>query len=239
MKNEKIVKYNDIGSVLYRKNTRARNISIRISGAGEVKVTVPRFCTFQAAESFVFQKHSWIKKKLLSLERRNERKLVWDEGTILSMHGGRIYIEKGEADIIEVNQIGNDYQVFLSTGYDRENENDQNSLRQIIGNIGLKEAKIQFPDMLKRIAEKYELDFKRLTVRRMKSRWGSCTPENNISLNSALVFLSNSLIEYVMLHELVHTRHKNHGKDFWERLEQLMPDAKERRKMLNKHEIIF
>lgn len=239
MKNEKIVKYSDIGSVLYRKNSRARNISIRISAAGEVKVTIPRFCTFQTAESFVSKKNHWIKKKLVSLERKNKEKLAWEAGTFLTLPNGRIFIEKGETEHIEVNQIGNDYQVFLSSGYNKENEKDQLELRLTIGNIGLKEAKILFPDMLQRISEEYELPFKRLSVRRMKSRWGSCTPENNISLNSALIFLSYSLIEYVMLHELVHTVHKNHGKNFWQMVEQLMPDAKERRKLLNGHEIII
>lgn len=239
MKNEKIVKYGDIGHVLYRKNSRARNISIRISRDGEVKVTVPRLCTFQAAETFVLNKHHWIKKKILSIERRKEQKLAWEHGTLLSMNEGRIYIEKGESDMIQTERTGSDYQIFLPAGFQKENEEDQNSLKKRIGEIGLMEAKVQLPVILKTIAEKNKLDYTKVGIRRMKSRWGSCSPENNISLNSALIFLSYELIEYVLLHELVHTIHKNHGKGFWDTVITLMPDAMERRKNLNVCEMII
>lgn len=239
MKNEKIVKYEDIGQVLYRKNGRARNISIRISRNGEVKVTVPRLCTFQTAESFVLKKHHWIKKKIISLERRNEQKLAWEDGTMLTMHLGRIYIESGGSENIEVMQSGSDYQVFLPSGFRKENEEDQLSLHRSIGALGLQEAKAHLPGILEAIAEKYHLNYTKVGIRRMKSRWGSCSPQNNISLNSALIFLSYDLIEYVLLHELVHTIHKNHGKGFWDMLIQLMPDAIERRKKLNSCDMII
>ena len=233
MKNEKVVKYDDIGQVLYRKNGRARNIAIRISRNGEVKVTVPRLCTFQTAENFVFKKHQWIKEKIISLERKKEQKLAWEDGTLISMHQARIYIEKGESDNIDVNQSGSDFQVFLPADFKKESEEDQLSLQHVIAGIGLKEAKVQLPGILKAIAEKNRLSYAKVGVRRMKSRWGSCSPENKVSLNSALIFLSYDLIEYVLLHELVHTIHKNHGKDFWALVLKLMPDAMERRKMLN------
>ena len=239
MKNEKTVKYDDIGLVLYRKNSRARNISIRISRNGEVKVTVPRLCTFQTAERFVLKKQLWIKKKIISLESKKEQKLVWEDGTFLSMHKGRIYIEKGESEIIEVMQRGSDYQLKLPAGFQKDNEEDQYSLKNEIGAIGLGEAKAQLPDILNAIAEKNNLNYTKLGIRRMKSRWGSCSAGNNISLNSALIFLSYGLIEYVLLHELVHTIHKNHGKDFWTLLIKLMPDAMERRKRLNGCDMII
>ena len=53
----------------------------------------------------------------------------------------------------------------------------------------------------------------------MKTRWGSCSAQNNISLNIGLIALSDELRDYVILHELVHTKIKNHSKDFWNALE--------------------
>ncbi len=135
MKNEKIVKYDLIGDVLYRKNNRARNIAIRISRNGEVKVTVPRLCAFHVAESFVLKKQHWIKKKIISLERKNEHKLVWEDGSFISMHKGRIYLEKGSAEIIEVKPSDSDYQVFLSADFQKDKEEDQLSLQQPYGMV--------------------------------------------------------------------------------------------------------
>lgn len=239
MKNEKIVKYDDIGHVLYRKNGRARNIAIRISRNGEVKVTIPRFCTFQTAESFVLKKQHWIKKKIISLERKNDQKRVWEDGTFLSIHKGKIFIEKGDGENIEVENIDSTYQVKLSAAFRKENEEDQLHLQKVVGAIGLWEAKAQLPGILEAIAEKYGLIYTKVGVRRMKSRWGSCSSGNNISLNSALIFLSYELIEYVLLHELVHTIHKNHGAGFWDMLNKLIPDATERKKQLNGCDMII
>ncbi len=235
MKNEKIVKYSDIGTVLYRKNSRARNISIRISSAGEVKVTVPRFCNYSTAERFVLKKHAWIKKKLLSIERKNEKKLAFSVGSILSTPEGKVYIEQGEGEEYEISQANRDYQVFLPRDFSEENEEAADLLIKMIAEIGLKEAKVLLPGYLESIAQQFGFVYKKVGIRKMTSRWGSCSPDNNISLNSALIFLPYRLIEYVLLHELVHTVHKNHGNSFWGALEAVMPDAKARRKEMNKY----
>jgi len=239
VKNEKIVKYDDIGLVFYKKNSRAKNISIRISRGGEVRVTVPRFCNFQTAEVFVLKKQAWIKKKILFLERKDDEKLVLRLGTFLSTPAGKVYIERGTGGEMDVMQSGRDYQVFLPKGIQDQSEEGQIILWQGLGAIGLKEAKELLPVYLESVSAEYGLSFKRVSVRRMKSRWGSCSPDNNISLNSALIFLSYDLIEYVILHELVHTIHKNHSKIFWDAVLHLMPDAMERRKKLNGSEMII
>ncbi len=238
MKNEKIVKYSDIGQVLYRKNPRARNLSIRISGKGEVRVTVPRFCTFHSAESFVLKKRDWIKKKALSIERRNSEKRVWREGSVLQILYGSIVIEKGEGKNLDARKNDEDWHISLPIGFDTHSEESQYYLSQVIADIGLMEAKLHLPKILDSISTNFSLPYRKVSMRKMKSRWGSCSPENNISLNSALIFLPYNLIEYVLLHELVHTVHKNHGRNFWAMLESMMPDAIVKRKELNKHEMM-
>lgn len=235
MKNEKIVKYSDIGQVLYKKNPGARNLSIRISGKGDVRVTVPRFCTFHTAEVFVFKKRDWIKKKVLSLERRNSEKRVWKERSVLQLLNGNIVIEKGLGENFEARKNDGDWNIALPVGFNAHSEEGQDYLSQVIADIGLMEARQHLPEILENISTSFNLPYRKVSLRKMKSRWGSCSPENNISLNSALIFLPYNLIEYVLLHELVHTIHKNHGKIFWATLENIMPDAIARRKQLNKH----
>ena len=76
------------------------------------------------------------------------------------------------------------------------------------------------------LADKYGLIFNKVSIRNQKTRWGSCSIKNNISLNIQLMRLSNSLIDYVILHELVHTVVKNHSILFWKTLDIYVNDAK-------------
>ena len=76
------------------------------------------------------------------------------------------------------------------------------------------------------LADKYGFIFNKVSIRNQKTRWGSCSIKNNISLNIQLMKLSNSLIDYVILHELVHTVVKNHSILFWNTLDIYVNDAK-------------
>ena len=70
-------------------------------------------------------------------------------------------------------------------------------------------------------------------IRNMKSRWGSCQPQRGIiTLNAKMIAAPREAIEYVVLHEFAHFIHPNHSKDFYGLVEKLMPDWKERKKML-------
>ena len=73
---------------------------------------------------------------------------------------------------------------------------------------------------LKHFSEKYDLPFCRATFRCQKTRWGSCSSLNNINLNINIAFLPAHLQDYILLHELCHIRHKNHGKKFWAELDK-------------------
>lgn len=79
---------------------------------------------------------------------------------------------------------------------------------------------------LNQLSEKHQLPYNRVFIRNQKTRWASCSFKNNISLNIKLIMLADVLIDYVLLHELVHTRIKNHGNEFWEMLETFLSDAK-------------
>ena len=80
------------------------------------------------------------------------------------------------------------------------------------------------------------LPYKRLTVRAQKTRWGSCSAKKNINLNYRLLFLTEDLMDYVLLHELAHTQHMNHSKTFWDYLQTLIADARDLDKQLSQAE---
>lgn len=82
------------------------------------------------------------------------------------------------------------------------------------------------------LSKKYKLDYNQLIFKTLKSRWGSCSSNNVICLNNLLYYLPEYLQEYVMLHELIHTRIKNHSFQFWNELENICKNSKIKRKEL-------
>jgi predicted metal-dependent hydrolase len=102
-------------------------------------------------------------------------------------------------------------------------------------NIDPEKAKTDLLNRLNCFAQKYNFPYSRAVFRRQKTRWGSCSGRNNINLNINLVTLPEHLQDYVLLHELVHTRHKNHGREFWRELDKLVGDARKLRKEMRKY----
>ena len=87
---------------------------------------------------------------------------------------------------------------------------------------------------LSRMSRQTGLTFNRLTIRAQKTRWGSCSSKKNINLNYRLLFVDRQLLDYILLHELAHTVHLNHSKDFWDLVEKFMPDYKTRDEQINR-----
>lgn len=103
--------------------------------------------------------------------------------------------------------------------------------------LDLMKAREKLKKRLDEMAELYGFSYNRLFLRQQKTRWGSCSAKNNINLNLKLARLSDDLLDYVILHELVHTRIKNHGKKFWAELENLMEDARRLDRELSRYRL--
>ena len=103
--------------------------------------------------------------------------------------------------------------------------------------IDKKDAHEKLTARLAVLAGRHGFSYERVTIRNQKSRWGSCSATNNISLNMKLMALPDELIDYVLLHELLHTIIKNHGPAFWAELEQLVTQAKGKRQRLKAYSL--
>ncbi len=104
--------------------------------------------------------------------------------------------------------------------------------------IDLEKAQIHLFNRLDYFSEKYNFPYNRSGFRCQKTRWGSCSGKNNISLNVNIAFLPEELQNYVLLHELVHTKVKNHSRKFWAELDKYTQgQAKGLSKKLKKHRI--
>lgn len=100
-----------------------------------------------------------------------------------------------------------------------------------------KQAKNYLPGRVEQLARQHNLYYSKLTIRKSKTRWGSCSGRNHISLSLYLMRLPAEIIDYVIMHELTHTREHNHSKNFWNLLEHYLPGAKLLEKKLKNYRI--
>ena len=102
-------------------------------------------------------------------------------------------------------------------------------------NVVSHSEKLKLISRIEYLANKYGFAYNKVTLKKMKTRWGSCTHQNNISLNIGLIALTDELIDYVILHELVHTKFKNHSKEFWDELGNIIHNPKSFNKELRQN----
>ncbi len=108
-----------------------------------------------------------------------------------------------------------------------------------LARIEQKEAKRILVSRLRELAEKHGFIYNRVFIRKQKTLWGSCSAQNNISLNVKLLLLPEKFMDFILLHELVHTRVKNHSKDFWAELLKIEPDAKALSSKIKENSIVL
>ncbi|RTZ98404.1 MAG: hypothetical protein DSY90_04650 [Deltaproteobacteria bacterium] len=111
-------------------------------------------------------------------------------------------------------------------------EKDYVTLADPFKNIDRRRARKILIQRLDMLARMHGYQYNRVAVRNQKTRWGSCSSKNNINLNMKLTRLPEYLMDYVILHELVHTRIKNHGPRFYAELDRLIGHRKEMDKIL-------
>ena len=103
--------------------------------------------------------------------------------------------------------------------------------------VDMSAAKEFLEGRIKELADKFGFVYNKVTIRNQKTRWGSCSGKNNINLNMQLMNTPNHLIDYVILHELVHTKIKNHSPLFWGSLDIYVGNAKAIDKELKKYSL--
>jgi predicted metal-dependent hydrolase len=111
-------------------------------------------------------------------------------------------------------------------------EKRKQAFNEIFLSIDKTGAKQKIITRLTELAKQYKFHYNKVSIRNQRTRWGSCSAKGNISLNIKLVALPPELFDYVILHELVHTRVPNHSKKFWQELDKYIEDGKAKAKKL-------
>lgn len=125
-----------------------------------------------------------------------------------------------------------------SLDYVRKIEKEHKTTLNNKPEVPITNSKLILKNRLREMADKHGFKYNKVFIRNQKTRWGSCSNLNNINLNINLVSLTEELMDYVIMHELVHTEIKNHSKKFWSRLNEYVGGkAKELDKNLMKHKL--
>jgi predicted metal-dependent hydrolase len=206
----------ELGKVQFTKRKQSKSITVRYDPVGKLKVSLPQNISINNGIRYINHHKAAIKKKVETIQQKHN--LV--DYTRLTTKWHKVILRPGI-------QPGFSYQiknfniiVDYPTGTDVKDNDLQTITRKGIEEALRKEAKAFLPNRLHQLADKHQFSYNNLYIKHVKSLWGSCSSSNNINLNIHLMRLPSRLIDYVLLHELCHTMHKNHSIHFWNLLEQ-------------------
>jgi predicted metal-dependent hydrolase len=236
--NQKIIEHAEIGTVVFKKNPRSKRITLKVKIDGTVIVTLPKSVAYKVAEPILHQNIAWVKQQL-------EKAKVKQQTTLLS-YNSRFQIRNKTLQILPndrerliTSNHQNGFEILIPRTWDMSRREVQEQLQYTITEILRYEAKNYLPERTQELANQKGVLINQIRVKKVKTRWGSCSSKSNINLSLYLMLLSDDLIDYVILHELAHIKHQNHSAAFWNHLEDLLPGASILDKQLNAHRIPF
>ena len=116
-------------------------------------------------------------------------------------------------------------------------EREHERLLKVPGDVDREEAGRVLLKRVEKLAGEHGFVCNNVFIREQKTRWGSCSAKNNISLNIKLLKLPAELMDYVIFHELVHTKIKSHKRDFWKEMDRLLEGARDLDRRLRKYQL--
>jgi len=233
--NTKTISIHNIGEVILTKSAVAKYLGIRIKPFDGIYVTIPKRVSYNESEEFVRGKEAWILKHLNKIQKYEDAQEVFNEDTNFRTREHKLVIKKSmvEETIVSIKEF--EIHVEYPWLEDVKSKIVQNKIKAGINQALRIEANNHIPLRVKELAYLYGFEYNKVTIKNLKSRWGSCSAKNNINLNIHLMKLPDELIDYVILHELAHTIHKNHSKRFWNALEKVLPNCKKLDKSLKQY----
>lgn len=208
-----VVQLKHIGNVTFSQNKRSKSIKVSVKADKSVLVSFPFYVSGKDALAFTQKNEKWIKQQQNKMELR---KTKIEPNSIIKTKLHTIKIIPGEEYKVEINE--NKVEIFI---VDFNSDEANEFLEHYMTEVYRFEAKRLLPVRLTELARKHGFDFNKVTIRNNRRNWGSCSSRNNISLNLQMMKLPVELIDYILIHELVHTEIKNHGATFWERLNEV------------------
>lgn len=208
-----------------RVSPRARRISLKVSARG-VEVVLPKGAPTKLAEQIVRERREWIERQQARLAPQLAAASTLPEQIKLTAIDECWPIEYRQQDR-QAPRLKQTRERLLITG----DCTDATALCAALKRWLIRRARPVLADRLAELqqqrGERFGLGYRRVAVRCQRSRWGSYSSRGTLSLNASLLLLPPEQLDYVLLHELAHSRHPNHSAEFWGLLEQLCPGARQ------------
>ncbi|MBR5454989.1 MAG: M48 family metallopeptidase [Rikenellaceae bacterium] len=199
----------ELGAIRLQRRVGCRRISISVGRGGRITVTRPWFVSERTALEFVNKKIEWI----VAARQRAEKSA--ESPTLTTGYRTRTHtlrIESGARNSYTI--TADEVVVTLTSQIDPTSEAGQQMIRTAVIETLRAEAHAVLPPMVERLAAQHGFSYNGLTVKNIHSKWGSCSTTNHLNFSLYLMLLPDELIEFVVLHELCHTIHKNHSVRF-------------------------
>ena len=208
---------------LIRSKKRRRTISLHIKEDGSIFVYAPYRTPKWEIEKFINEKESWISEKLSEKERSMKK-----------AEKGFLYL--GELFPLEIeDNKSKGYPLKLSFGKFILDKDHIEKTRDLFVQWYKREAREEITERVDYYSKRLLLFPKGIKITSAKSRWGSCSRDNRLSFSWRIITAPLSVIDYVLIHELVHIKEKNHSKSFWNYVESIIPNYKKHRLWLKEN----
>lgn len=214
----------EIGLVNLYKRKGSKSIRLSVGHDGSIRVSMPHWVSYEVGIRFAYKQREWIKSKVVA------SKLIKNGHLIGKTH--RIVFVPQKNRLVSATRITTTGEVRIM--YPDKLDYSEPSVQLVAEKASIRSLKVQaeelLPHRLAELANRYDFAYRNVVVKQLRSRWGSCSIHNDIALNCFLMQLPWHLIDYVLLHELVHTKIMEHGAKFWNELSRYVPELKVVRK---------
>jgi predicted metal-dependent hydrolase len=219
----------ELGTVKVYKRRGSRSLRLSVTAAGDVRVTIPAWTAYAAGLNFAKARQQWI------LARRPVSRECLCEGQLIGKAHRLHFVAVDSAAKVSTRLR----QTEITIRHPQAMPASHPSVQSAAQAAGIRALRLQaeqlLPQRLAALATQHGFTYKSVSVRRLKSRWGSCDQHRHITLNLYLMQLPWQLIDYVLLHELTHTEVMQHGPKFWETMARMVPNLPELRKAIRVH----
>jgi len=207
------------------KRRNSRTLRLSVTGSGDIRVSIPAWASYSAGLNFAHSKLQWIEQQLPV-----KTDALRNGQAIGKSH--RLYFQPYSGSRLTTRVTPTEILVRYPAVLEPSHPRVQASAKVACIRALLIQSERLLPQRLRQLAADYDYEFSSVRVKQLKSRWGSCDQHKNIVLNLYLMQLPWQLIDYVLLHELAHTRVLQHGAPFWQEMQRSLLDTKARRKAM-------
>ena len=204
-----------------RISRRARRMSMRVFPGGRVEVVVPPGAGVPAIERFVVRHREWAERRSRELLRLAPKTAERQPQSVeIELLGRRWDVEYVTGRRVRTEEVADERLRIHAPSL-----TDRHASQALVPWL-MRLASHSLSERLKPLSDELDIDYARMSVRRQRTRWGSCSTKGTISLNVCLMFQRPEVVRYLMVHELCHRRHMNHSRRFWSLVESFEPGWK-------------